>query len=72
MCSCKTGIEGKVSFDRYNRGNHFVRKYAYPMGIREKLFRHMNPVIGGSENAREAEEKLALELRAKGFAVHYA
>jgi hypothetical protein len=71
-CGCKTGIKDKVLFNRFNRGNKFVRNFAYPVGLREEYFRHLNPIYGGSEAAKAAEEKLALELRAKGFAVHFA
>jgi hypothetical protein len=70
-CSCKNGTEVFEKFSPYNRGNRFVRKYAFPFGLRPKLFRHLNPISGGEEAAKREEKKLALELRAKGFAVHF-
>jgi hypothetical protein len=72
ICRCKEGLEEFIEFTPFNRGNEFVKKYAYPMGLREKYFRHLNPVYGGGEAAKSAERDLALELRNKGFAVHFA
>jgi len=70
-CYCKNGTKELEKFCAFNRGNRFVKNFAFPMGLRADLFRHKNPIPGGEDAAKREEEKLALELRAKGFAVHF-
>lgn len=72
VCRCREGREAFIEFTPFNRGNAFVRQYAYPMGIRGQYVRDFNPVRGGEEAAKAAEKSLALSLRSLGFAVHYA
>lgn len=67
-CTCKTGLNRKVKYDAYNRGNPYVRKYA--KGLAYELFSHLNPLPNNVE-PKEAEATLAESLRNQGFAVHY-
>jgi hypothetical protein len=70
-CSCKTGKPELKAFSPFNRGNRATNKFHKKGGLRPELFAYLNPIKGGREAAEEAEEELALSLRADGHAVHF-
>lgn len=71
-CLCKTGIAQDVKYSKYNKGNRFVRGYALARkAIAYDLFEHLNP-LPKNVKPEDAERELALSLREKGYAVHFA
>jgi hypothetical protein len=62
----KTGYKSKKG---YNISSHLVFKYG--RYLRPSLYAHLNAIAMNRQEALAMEEKLALELRRKGYAVWF-